>query len=162
MTILGDQWGKKGRREGIIPIPVGEVVTIGTTHLDRSHTDARRLPGVVVEVNVHDETNFYKVGVLGGVLKDSYQRGDLTHEPDIEPAAYGLEDVAATWKTAKRISVREAVAKISLTGGQGFLKCACTTACQSQRCTCLYQNKLNGHFPILARHSILAINHSMQ
>ena len=136
MAEMGTSWVKKGQREGNVPIPIGAVVTLATTHLDRSHSDDRRLPGVIVDVTIHDDTRFYKVGVVGGVLKDAYQRRDLVHERDIEDVAYGLENVVATWKTAKRISIREAVANISMTGGQGYLKCMCTTACRSQRCAC--------------------------
>ena len=35
-------------REGNTPIPIGGVVTIHIPSVDRGHTDARRLPGVVV------------------------------------------------------------------------------------------------------------------
>ena len=136
MVHHANEWKKKGIREGGVPIPVGEVVTIATTIFDRSHTDDRRLPGVVVEVTNNNNTDFYKIGVVGGVLKDAYQRGDLVHEPDLDPMVYGLEDVEMVWKTMKRISVRQGVANISMTGGQGFLKCACTTACRSLRCAC--------------------------
>ena len=35
-----------------------------------------------------------------------------------------------------KISVRKAVNKVSMTGGQGFVRCNCTTKCKRKTCTC--------------------------
>ena len=111
-----------------MPIPIGGVVTVDTYPVDRSHTDARRLPGVIVDISIHDEIRYYKLSVVGGTLKDSYTRPDLIYESNLVPNDYDLEDVLEQWRNLPKISVHQAIANISQTGGQGCLKCSCTTA----------------------------------
>jgi hypothetical protein len=64
----GDNWKKKDEREGNLPIPIGGVVTVGTDAVDRGHTDAIRVPAVVVRRSVHDDVTYYEVACLGGCL----------------------------------------------------------------------------------------------
>ena len=50
------------------------------------------------------------------------------------PAAFGL---SLEWDRLKKISLRQAVRNVSLSGGQGRLKCSCKVAtCQTNRCAC--------------------------
>ncbi len=124
-----------------MPIPIGGVVTVDIHPVDRSHTDGRRLPGVIVDISIHDEMRFYKVGVVGGILKDSDTRPDLIYESNLVPNDYDLEGVLEQWRNLPKISVHQAVANISQTGGQGHLKCSCTIACRTPKCTCFKANR---------------------
>ena len=53
---------------------------------------------------------------------------------------YGLENIVSTWRGLKTISVREALANISPTGGQGFTRCGCKGACDTMSCKCKKAN----------------------
>ena len=85
------------------------------------------------------EIRYYKVGVVGGTLKDSYTRPDLIYESNLVPNDYDLENVLEQWRNLPKISVHQAIANISQTGGQGYLKCSCTTACRTLKCTCCFK-----------------------
>jgi len=61
MMHAGEVWKSKGERVSSMPIPIGGVVTVDTHPVDRSHTDARRLPGVIVDISIHDEIRYYCV-----------------------------------------------------------------------------------------------------
>jgi predicted RNA-binding protein with TRAM domain len=61
LSSIGDKWKNKGRREGNTPIPVGGVVTVKTSAVDRGHTDDKRLIGVVVFVKDQEDDTFYRV-----------------------------------------------------------------------------------------------------
>ena len=83
-----------------------------------------------------------QVGVLGGVLTNNYLRGDLVYNPTWRPEQFQLEDVLTKFQSLPSISVRQGVANSSLTGGQGYLKCKCTTACRTARCVCYKANRV--------------------
>ena len=131
----------RGRREGNQAIPLGAVVTMKIPKVDRGHCDTQRLPGIVVEVTEHDGFYFHKVAVKGGVLQSALTRAELEHEVHIQPPAFdGLTTLIDIWRTLPTISLREAVRKISLTGGQGFLRCSCKGGCLTRRCACRKAN----------------------
>ena len=96
---------KHGEREGNHKLSVGAVVSVSVDKVDRNHVDFPRLPGVVVEVTEHDDRNFYKVAVMGGVLTTAFTRWSLQHIPLVNPAAYGLEGLTETWRTLPEVSV---------------------------------------------------------
>jgi hypothetical protein len=100
-----------------------------------------RLPAVVVEVTHHDNDDFYKLAVVGGLLNVAYKRSDIQHELTFAPSTFGLEGLVANWQDLPKISVREGVKKISLTDGQGYLKCQCTSVCQTQKCKCFKEGR---------------------
>ena len=125
---------KKAASHGRSPIVVGDVVLIQVPTVDRAKTDPHHIPGVVVEIT---EKGFCRIGVIGGVLMDCRSRETLVTVPDKNPATYGLEDIMSSWKTAKAISVREAVKGISTTGGQGYTRCGCKGSCDTHSCKCL-------------------------
>jgi hypothetical protein len=92
------------------------------------------LSGVIVEITEH---NSLRVGVVGGVLMTCYYSQDLQIRRDLTVEAYNLNDILTSWKTAKKISVRAAVAKLSLSGGQGISRCGCKKgACNTNSCSC--------------------------
>ena len=118
----GDIWKKKDEREGNLPIPIGGVVTVGTDAVDRGHTDAIRVPAVVVRRSMHDDVTYYEVACLGGCLTTKYIRRDLIYEPNILPSAYCLDSVMQEWERLPKISVHKAVELNSITGGQGMIR----------------------------------------
>ena len=95
-----------------------------------------RIPGIVVDKTTHGDKVFHKVAVVGGLLNTSYLRTDLIHEQGMSPSAVNLDGLLENWQTLKKISVREGLKNISLTGGQGHIKCSCTTGCSNARCAC--------------------------
>ena len=52
-----------------------------------------RLPGVIVKRSLHDEVYWYKIGVAGGILENSYRRADLRIELNCTPAQIGIPDI---------------------------------------------------------------------
>ena len=101
LRAIGEKWKDKDEREGNLPIPIGGVVTVAIDRVDRGHNNAKRLPGVVVDMMVVEERRFYTVACLGGVLKTKYLRNDLIYEVNVTQDAYDLEDVFTNWKLLK-------------------------------------------------------------
>ena len=90
-----------------------------------------------MDYETHADKTYYKVAVRGGLLNTSFLRTDLIHEYSMTPSQVLLDDVVdAHWPTMPKISVREAVKNISLTGGQGHVKCSCKTGCTTAQCAC--------------------------
>jgi len=58
------------------------------------------------------------------------------------PSQYGLDSVLENWRSLKIISIREGVANSSLTGGQGYQQCKCTTACRTKICSCFRMDRV--------------------
>jgi hypothetical protein len=91
---------------------------------------------VVVDVTHHDNNDFYKLGVHGGVLNVAYKRSDLQHELTFAPSTFGLEGLFDDWENLPKISAREGMKNISFTAGH---ECQCTSVCpvcQTQKCKC--------------------------
>ena len=105
--------------------------------------DSHRLAGLVVEITEHDNRQFYKVGVVGGVLNTSFVRQDLVHEAKQSPSSLGLQGVGeGNWRSLPKISIRQGVKNVSLTGGQGMVKCSCKKAtCKTNKCACYRANR---------------------
>ena len=120
-------------------LTTGTVVLVPVPGVDRHKTDVKHVPGVVVEIT---DGFFYRVGVVGGILSDCYLSNNLIIEENVQPETYGLENIASTWRGLKKISVREALANISPTGGQGFTRCGCKGACDTLSCKCKKANLL--------------------
>ena len=96
-----------------------------------------RLPGVVLDIRVHDNKSFYKIGVVGGILNTSYLRQDLVHEIKQTPEFFGLEGIReGNWRDLPQISVRQGLKQVSITGGQGYVKCQCKGTCATAKCAC--------------------------
>ena len=103
---------------------VGDNCTIRIPEFDRGPSDPKNLLVVVLGI----ENNLYEVGCRQGKLSTKFTAADLDAVP--EKLIYE-KDVAADCI----LSVRSAVTKA--TGGQGYLKCNCTSKCQTLRCSCL-------------------------
>jgi hypothetical protein len=96
------------------------------------------LPGVIVKRSLHDEVYWYKIGVAGGILENSYRREDLRIELNCTPAQIGIPDIVHLYETdtLKVISLRTAMTHVSVGGGQGHFCCKCTKECNTKTCKC--------------------------
>ena len=133
---------EKDKRHEVIP--VGTVVQLRATDVDRAKTDVYNITGVVLE-HVHVEgVVHYTVGARPGVLAHMYSRHQLKALPNTPPRLLGLDTVIAQWKDAPedvpRVGERKCMRLVSHTGGQGFLRCSCTGTCTTKRCAC-FKNK---------------------
>lgn len=92
--------------------------------MDRGKGDPRSILAVVMSM----EDGCYKLGSKHGVIKGSFVRSqfDICTEKLID-----MECVPDTEK-----GVRELATAHSVTGGQGFIRCACTQKCVNNRCKC--------------------------
>ena len=115
------------------PLAVGTVCLLKVPQVDRSKTDPSSVPVVVVKTVSHD---FHTVVCKGGVLNTNYGRESLLIQENQTPELHELGEAFKNWETMPRISVRQAVASISLTGGQGFQKCNCAGNCTKNTCSC--------------------------
>lgn len=108
---------------------VGDNVRIRFPDVDRGHGDPRSVIAVVMSV----EGGFYKLGTEHGVLKQLYARSEFSilHEKLLLLSSVGTEEK----------SLRTIASSQSLTGGQGYTRCNCTTKCTTNRCKCK-NNKL--------------------
>ena len=78
-----------------------------------------------MDYETRGDKTFYKVAARGGLLNTSFLRTDLIHEYAMTASQVSLDDIVdAHWPTMPKISIREAVKNISLTGGQGHIKCS--------------------------------------
>ena len=108
---------------------VGYTVLIRIPHIDKGRGDPRNVLAVVMFV----EGAFYKLGTEHGVLKQLYARSEFSilHEKLLTLSSVGTEEK----------SLRTIASSQSLTGGQGYTRCNCTTKCTTNRCKCK-NNKL--------------------
>ena len=113
---------------------IGDNVALPIPLVDRGRGDPRNILGVIVSRSINDQ---YKVATKSGVLKGSYSRNQF----DICPERLLIEgDI----NSDTEISLREAVIKASISGGQGFVMCSCNGSqkCQTYRCKCFIFNQL--------------------
>jgi len=78
----------------------------------------------------------YRIGTEVGIIKNWCSRVELQLVSN-----NGLEDRKV--QNDKFVSIREAVAKLSIYNGQGFVKCQCQSGmrqCQTNRCLCFKKN----------------------
>ena len=78
----------------------------------------------------------FKLGCKVGVLNDyfainSFDKTDLIND-------FNINDIPIDKKTKSHLllSVREAITKLSVGHGQGYIKCSCTGDCKTLRCSC--------------------------
>ena len=122
-----------GRTNALGTLAIGTVVRVPVDKVDRSKVDHRSIPGLICEATEHDQ---YRIVCAAGVLKSTLYRGAFFVDAWKTPAVYGLQDALTNWQQKKRVSVREALAHISMVGGQGHVHCGCKTKCDNNRCSC--------------------------
>ena len=129
------KWKTSSEKQLGVNLVIGSVVLIQVDKVDRGKTDFQFLPGVVVQIT---DRSLYRIATSAGILKSCYNRGDLRLREGANASDYDLQDMLEHWEEqgTKRVSVREAVALISPTGGQGYQKCSCSSKCDSKRCAC--------------------------
>ncbi|GFQ69353.1 uncharacterized protein TNCT_556631 [Trichonephila clavata] len=91
------------------------------------------LPGKCAEARLFGRSTFYKLRTEHGVLKPLYSRSEFSilQEKLLTLASVGTEEK----------SLRTVASSQSLTSGQGYTRCSCTTKCSKNRCRCK-NNKL--------------------
>ena len=130
--------------------PVGTIVQMAVDDVDRGTMDPTSIDGVVLDRKLDDNMlnvgqYMYRVGVAGGVLQGWYSEYAVRCAPmhsvlrgriavkDVHP----LADMPQTnWREFKEWGMRQAVHNISMFGGQGILRCECTSSCRISRCKC--------------------------
>ncbi|KAL4083366.1 hypothetical protein QTP88_028690 [Uroleucon formosanum] len=90
---------------------IGQIVQVKIPDFDRCKIDSRTLLAVVVEI-INEE--FYGLGSKAGILNQLFTRNQFTL---CEEKFISISDVPNT-----TTSIRQAVAQLSLSGGQGFLR----------------------------------------
>lgn len=124
---------KKRARDG--ELELGQNVLVNVSEFDRGKTDHRNLLGVIEEIVDQEHGGVIVLtehGKLDGIIYPNQYT--IPSEQLIERSEVKAEPV---------ISIREAVRLQSLTGGQGFKRCNCssTSKCQTSRCKC-FKDKL--------------------
>lgn len=117
-----------------VRIDEGECVSLAVPKVDRGPLDFGNILGVVMSI----KNGVYQIGTGQGVIKGWYPRTDIGIS---QSRSISKEDVPVN----KFITLREAAAKQSLTGGQGFQKCNCqpsVSQCKTKRCRCFKENRL--------------------
>jgi hypothetical protein len=133
----------RNRLHGRADVEVGTLVMVKVDKVDRGSLDAPLLPCVVVEITEH---NYARVACKGGVLKSCFSRETLITDTcnGSRLHQFGLENHVQNWRQLPVISIREGAAFDSPLGGQGFFKCSCHGACDSNRCACKKADVLCG------------------
>ncbi|RNA10648.1 KRAB-A domain-containing 2-like [Brachionus plicatilis] len=117
----------KTRSKRYIPeVSIGDYVALPIPDVDKGLREAPNLICRIVDIDY--SKSFYELACEAVVLNVLFARNgfDLVKECSVEL------DI----KLDKQLSVREAVKELSIGGGQGKLKCNCTTGCLTNRCTC--------------------------
>lgn len=105
-------------------LSVGNNVIIPIPQYDRGPTDPRNILGVIEEVSEYG----YRVGTSVGTLSGYLCRNQIEAVNDTS--------LSISMIPSLQISLREAVRKISKTGGQGYLSCKCKGGCKTSKCKC--------------------------
>ncbi|XP_023228167.1 uncharacterized protein LOC111628576 [Centruroides sculpturatus] len=104
---------------------IGQNGRLKVPEIDKIKTDPKSIIAVVIDVK---DNEFYQLGTKIGVLKQLYTQSQFTSCPE--------DFIKIEVVIGKEVSLREVVAKLSLTGGQGFKKCNCFKKCLTKKCAC--------------------------
>ena len=110
---------------------VGDLVLFRTDDVDRGMADAQNILCVIID----KKNDLFQLGSRAGVL-DSYVACNSIEKTNL--VTEFNEEFIPKKKTGEYVFVssREAVRILSIGHGQGFLKCACTGDCATNRCSC--------------------------
>ena len=116
-----------------LSVNTGSTVTIPIPVVDRGRRDPRNMMGMIV--NYAPTHNQYTIGTKAGILyTGTYSRNQFDVCNQIFLCT---DDINKT----RKISLRQAAAAVSLSGGQGFTKCNCSkNQCSTNRCKCYKAN----------------------
>jgi hypothetical protein len=110
---------------------IGQTVRVIIPDFDRCKIDSRKLLAVVVEI-IDEE--FYRIGSKAGTLNQLFTRNQFT--------LCGEKFISTSDVPNTTTSIRKAVSQLSLSGGQGFLRCDCQKKCTTKKCKCHQSNVL--------------------
>lgn len=109
-------------------LKVGDEVTMPVPGVDRGPLDFANIRGIILAT----KDDLYQIGTKNGLLAGWYNRTEMQNCQTSELSA---DDVPRD----RVMTIREAAASQSLTGGQGFKKCMCKSGakqCRTLRCKC--------------------------
>ena len=84
----------------------------------------------------------YRLVCGKGQLKNLYARSYINPVPNATPNLMGLQEVYESWQGLPKISERETARSTYIVGGQGMIRCDCTTKCTTKRCKCKKANRV--------------------
>ena len=111
----------------------GDTVSVRVPRIDRAATDLHRLACVVIE-RLGRKRFLYRLQCEHGVLDTCYPGGDLEVHT-------GSVNATADWKSAVRISLREAAKKSSPFNCYYGTFCNCKGHCSGKKCSCQKAHK---------------------
>ena len=120
----------RNTKQKLNELSVGRNVIIPIPQFDRGPTDHRNIRGVVMEVNEFG----YRIGTQAGTLSGYLSRNQFEEVSE--------SSLTSDMVPSAEISLREAVKRLSKTGGQGFLSCKCKGGCKTSKCKCKKSNVL--------------------
>ena len=91
-------------------IPVGTIVRIAASDVDRARADPASIVAVIVETT---QKGMYRLATAHGVITPMFYRGAIDPVPSTNPSNHNLQSVLANWATMPKISVPTAVRKQS-------------------------------------------------
>ncbi|XP_023223965.1 uncharacterized protein LOC111625151 [Centruroides sculpturatus] len=103
-------------------VKIGQNVRLKVPEIDKTKTDSKSVIAVVIDIK---DNEFYQLGTKIGELKQLYTQNQFTSCPEDFIKIEVVKD--------KEVSLREVVAKLSLTGGLGFKKCNCLKKCVTKK-----------------------------
>lgn len=114
-------------------VNIGNFVSLPIPDVDRGLTEASNIICRVIDIDY--DFSLYELACEVGVFSDLFSRNafDLLQNCQVEVSI-------RTDKTIK--SIRQAVNEMSIGGGQGMVKCNCTSQCMTNRCGCRKSNLL--------------------
>ncbi|XP_023214100.1 uncharacterized protein LOC111616986, partial [Centruroides sculpturatus] len=104
-------------------VKIGQNVRLKVPEIDKVKTYPKSVIAVVVDVK---DNEFYQLDTKIVLLKQLYTQSQFTSCPK--------DFIKIEVVKGKEVSLREVVAKLSLTGGQGFKKCNCLKKCLTKKC----------------------------
>jgi len=113
-------------------IKVGDQIVLRAPKVDRGPLDSQNINGLMINIR----NSVYQIGTEIGIIKNRCSRKELQLVSN-----NGLED--SKIQKDKFVSIREAVANLSIFNGQGFVKCQYQSEkrqYQTNRCLCFKKN----------------------
>ena len=114
-------------------VNIGDFVILPIPDVDKGLTESPNLICRVVDIDFTH--SLYELACEAGVFNDMFARNsfDLVKEANIV--------INISTETSVK-SIRQAVNVLSNGGGQGMIKCNCTSSCVTNRCSCKKSNLL--------------------
>jgi hypothetical protein len=114
-------------------VNIGDFVLLPIPDVDKGLTESQNLICRVVDIDY--TPSLYELACEAGVFSEMFARNsfDLVKDANI--------DINIITETSVK-SIRQAVNVLPIGGGQGMIKCNCTSSCVTNRCSCKKSNLL--------------------